>query len=42
MSVQDAQFLIIYNRPLVFNYGMSMNFELPVYAIANDIALDKL
>ncbi len=42
MSVKDAQFLLTSRRPLVFNFGISMNFELPVYAIANDIALDKL
>jgi protein-tyrosine phosphatase len=42
MSVKDAQFLLTSRRPLVFNYGISMNFEMPVYAIANDIALDKL
>ena len=42
MCVKDAQFLLTSRRPLVFNYGIYMNFERPVYAIANDIALDKL
>lgn len=37
MSVNDAQFFILSKRPLAFNYGMSMNFEQPVYDIAKDI-----
>lgn len=42
MSVSDAKFFVLSKRPVAFKYGMYMNFEIPVNAIANEIHNNQL
>ncbi len=37
MSVADAKFYILSKRPVAFKYGMHVNFEAPVNALAHEI-----